>query len=229
MSLIKGVEHAENGEMRLISQNIAEKLGINMSVLMGANIANEVAKGEFCESTLGYSISENASLLKNIFHCDSFRISTIRDIPAVELCGALKNIVAVAAGFADGLGMGDNSKAAIIRIGLVEIVKFCKLLYPSTNSETFFESCGVADLITSCYGGRNRKVGEAFSKCNGSKSISQLEKEMLNGQKLQGPDTAHHVFHKLQSLSLACEFPLFSAVHKICNGEENICDFVKFL
>ena len=152
---------------------------------MGANVAKDMAFDDLCETTIGYSDQTNGDLWKQAFNCDSFQVGLVEDTVGVELCGALKNIVAIGAGFCDGLGYGGNSKAAIIRIGLKEMVKFCKTFYSGIQDDTFLESCGVADLITTCYGGRNRLCAEAFAAAGGSKTLEEIEAELLAGQKLQ--------------------------------------------
>ena len=171
ISLIKGVDASAKG-ISLISDLIASTLSIDVCVMMGANIANEVAKEQFCESTIGYRNQGNGATFKSIMETNYFLINCVPDVEGVELCGALKNIVAVAAGFVDGLGLGENTKSAIIRIGLVEMRRFSNMfrflsgtqsfIDQSSNWETYFESCGVADLITTCFGGRNRRISELF-------------------------------------------------------------------
>ena len=108
-------------------------------------------------------VKEDSSKLPTTILTERFpRVSVVSDTQIVEICGALKNIVACAAGFCDGLKCGDNTKAATIRLGLKEMMKYGEHFYPGGDPATYFESCGVADLITTCYGGRNRKVSEAF-------------------------------------------------------------------
>ncbi|KAK5984422.1 putative glycerol-3-phosphate dehydrogenase 2, partial [Trichostrongylus colubriformis] len=231
ISLIKGVAapYAEKlGGVKLISDEIREILNIDVSVLMGANLAHEVANDDFCEATIGCKKkAQHGAILKKLFNRDNFCINVVEDAHTVELCGALKNVVACAAGFTDGLGYGDNTKAAVIRLGLMEITKFVEHYYPGSNLETFFESCGIADLITTCYGGRNRKVCEAFAKSG--KSLEQIEKEMLHGQSAQGPLTADEVFYMIDKSGVSDKFPLFTAVHKICRGKLKPTDMIPCL
>ncbi|XP_064410381.1 glycerol-3-phosphate dehydrogenase 1-like protein [Latimeria chalumnae] len=227
ITLIKGVDEGPGG-LKLISDIIREKMGIDVSVLMGANIANEVAAEKFCESTIGSKKLEHGLLFKELLQTPNFRITVVDDADTVELCGALKNIVAVGAGFCDGLCCGDNTKAAVIRLGLTEMIAFAKIFCKGpVSTATFLESCGVADLVTTCYGGRNRKVAEAFVKTG--KSIEELESEMLRGQKLQGPQTSAEVYHVLKQKGIVDKFPLFTAVYQICYEGKPVQEMISCL
>uniref|UniRef100_A0A0D9VAU5 Glycerol-3-phosphate dehydrogenase [NAD(+)] n=1 Tax=Leersia perrieri TaxID=77586 RepID=A0A0D9VAU5_9ORYZ len=177
----------------------------------------EIAVEKFSEATIGYKKDkEVATRWAKLFTTPYF---LVEDIEGVEFCGTLKNVVAIAAGLVDGLDMGNNTKAAIMRIGLREMRAFSKLLFPSVRDSTFFESCGVADLITTCLGGRNRRVAEAFARNGGKRSFDDLEAEMLHGQKLQGVSTAKEVYEVLTYRGWQELFPLLSTVHEICIGQ----------
>ncbi|XP_068791605.1 glycerol-3-phosphate dehydrogenase 1-like protein isoform X2 [Struthio camelus] len=220
ITLIKGIDEGPEG-LKLISDIIREKVEIDISVLMGANIANEVAAEKFCETTIGSKILQNGLLFKELLQTPNFRITVVDDADTVELCGALKNIVAVGAGFCDGLRCGDNTKAAVIRLGLMEMIAFARIFCKGqVSTATFLESCGVADLITTCYGGRNRRVAEAFVKTG--KSIEELEQEMLNGQKLQGPQTSAEVYRILKQKGMVEKMAMPISV-KSWIEQENIC------
>lgn len=219
ISLIKGFGEGPDKKFVLISSQIQDLLKIDCSVLMGANLAIEVAQNRFCETTIGCKNPENGKILQQLFNNPNFRVRVVPDRTTVEICGALKNIVACAAGFADGLKWGDNTKSAIIRIGLMEMIRFCRLYFGEDYKvTTFFESCGIADLITTCFGGRNRRVSEQFV-LHPEKSLQQLEEELLQGQKLQGPQTAQEVYELLHVRQHLSQFPLFVAVHKILQRE----------
>ena len=99
---VQGVDVGLGG-LTLISDIIRHSLNIDVSVLMGANIASEVAKEQFCETTIGYRIQHNGELMRKIFNTDYFRVSIVEDVVSTELCGALKNVVGIAAGVIDGL------------------------------------------------------------------------------------------------------------------------------
>ena len=153
------------------------------------------------------------ALMKTLFHRPYFHVRLVSDVAGVSISGALKNIVALAAGFVDGRGWGDNAKAAVMRVGLLEMVKFGKQFFASVHTGTFTEeSCGVADLITSCSGGRNFRC--AKMAVQRSVTVEEVEQQELNGQKLQGTSTAKEVNGFLRTMGMENEFPLFTAVHR---------------
>jgi len=214
VSLVKGGIDIKPNGMELCSEVITKNLKHPAAVLMGANLANEVALDQFAEATLGCPVELDAPLLVSLFDTPTFRVRSAAAVEAVELCGALKNIVALAAGFVDGLDMGNNTKAAVMRIGLQEMESFIQHFYPS-KCTPLLESCGVADLVTTCFGGRNRKCAEAFARGEGKRTWAEIEKEMLNGQKLQGPMTSEELMPILKANKLETKLPLLCAVHAI--------------
>jgi len=234
ISCIKGVDVSPEG-ISLFSDVIGRRLGIYCGALSGANIANEVALEKFSETTIAYDppgtltpVPEefpviNHELWKSLFHRPYFHVSMIHDVAGTSLGGALKNVIAIAAGFVDGMGWGDNAKAAVMRVGILEMRKFGLMFFDSCKSETFTEeSCGVADLITSCAGGRNHKCAK-LSVAQG-KPIEEIEKEVLNGQKLQGTLTAKEVNEFLKARGKENDFPLMTAVHNILIGKAKVED-----
>jgi glycerol-3-phosphate dehydrogenase (NAD+) len=123
--------------------------------------------------------------------------------------------------------MGGNTKSALLRIGLIEMARFGGLFFAGVRNRTMVESCGIADLITTSYGGRNRLCAEAFANERLESGDTQdtpvacqerwtrIEKSLLNGQKLQGTLTAKDVFVSLQSRNLEQQFPLFTTIYQI--------------
>lgn len=206
-------------KMQLISENIRKSMDVRVCTLLGANIASEVAQGQLCECTLGYQEEEAMETVRSAFNSDSFKVSPVKESGEVEVCGALKNVVAVGCGIVAGHGHGINTVAAVIRNGLLEIVKFCDRFVRSDRRDrekgmipaVFFESCGVADLIVTCTSGRNYR----YSKMAAEKNIpiEQIEKEEMKGQRLQGYSTIKELSIFMQLNCVETEYPL---IHAIC-------------
>lgn len=223
-SLIKGISIDKEKGPVLISQCIEDALSpwcTECTALMGANIASDVAQEDFCESTLGYKKSDNrVEALRKMLHTPTFQIQVVKEVAGVEICGAVKNVIALASGLSAGLEFGESTRAALIRIGFQEMSKFIKMFYPDSSNDVYFMSCGLADVIATCFGGRNYRVSKAwteqFSKnISDKKSWQELETEMLNGQKLQGTITVKEMMDVLKLKQCEKDFPLFTEIYEI--------------
>jgi glycerol-3-phosphate dehydrogenase (NAD+) len=214
--LIKGVTF-RGDSIELVSDTIERTLGIKCGGLMGANIANDIAAREYCESTLVFPDLEVCQDWLRILESPYFHVEIIQDIVALQVFGTIKNVIAMAGGFIDGLGFGQSTKAAILRQGLVEMYKFAEWAFPNrgVSLETMLASCGFGDVVASAYGGRNRLCAEAFVKTG--KDFKQLEEELLKGQKLAGIVAAEEVYRLLKTKNARAEFPFFTTVFLICS------------
>jgi glycerol-3-phosphate dehydrogenase (NAD(P)+) len=158
LSVVKGIE--EGTHLRM-SEVIAEELpGRRLAVLSGPNLAREIAAGKPAGSTVASDDPALADELASLLASDRFRVYTNPDVIGVELCGALKNVVALAAGMVDGLELGDSAKAGIITRGLAEMTRLGAA--SGANPQTFAGLAGVGDLIATCMSplSRNRRAGE---------------------------------------------------------------------
>jgi glycerol-3-phosphate dehydrogenase (NAD(P)+) len=158
LSLVKGIE--EDSHLRM-SEVIAQELpGRRVAVLSGPNLAREIAAGKPAGSVVASQDDMLASEMASVLASDRFRVYTNPDVVGVELCGALKNVVALAAGMVDGLQFGDSAKAGIISRGLAEMTRLGVAV--GAHPLTFAGLAGVGDLIATCMSplSRNRRAGE---------------------------------------------------------------------
>jgi glycerol-3-phosphate dehydrogenase (NAD(P)+) len=162
LSVVKGIEQ---GTFARPSAIILETLGPRpIAVLSGPSHAEEVARGLPASVVVASDDDALNIRVQDALNGPTFRVYTNRDMLGVELAGALKNILGVAAGICDGLEFGDNAKAALLSRGLVEIARFaCEM---GARPATFLGLAGVGDVITTCYSkfGRNRAVGEKIGR-----------------------------------------------------------------
>lgn len=162
VSLVKGIE---NLTLRRPSEILEDELpGRNVVALSGPSHAEEVAHR--LPSSVVVAGHDLALLqrVQQLFSTDRFRVYTNTDIVGVELGGALKNVIAIAAGICDGLGYGDNAKAALMTRGIVEMTRFG--IHNGAQEKTFAGLAGLGDLMTTCFSphGRNRSVGVRLGK-----------------------------------------------------------------
>ncbi|MEK6733138.1 MAG: NAD(P)H-dependent glycerol-3-phosphate dehydrogenase [Candidatus Omnitrophota bacterium] len=178
VSVVKGIEEKS---LKRMSEVAIEVLGdVELAVLSGPSIAPEVAAG-IPTAVVVASADEIFSMkTSDIFRAERFRVYTSKDLAGIELGGALKNVIAIASGIADGLGFGANTKAALLTRGLAEMTRLgCAM---GASRETFQGLSGLGDMITTCVSseGRNHRFGQEIGKGNKpelllKKSVMEIE------------------------------------------------------
>lgn len=162
LSAAKGIE--EKTLLRM-SEVVSEELGrVDLAVLSGPNISFEVARGLPAVAVVASRHAAISEHFQDILMSKSFRVYTNDDVVGVELGGSLKNIIALACGIADGLGLGSNAKSALLTRGLVEMSRLGVAM--GARRHTFFGASGLGDLVTTCWSShsRNRYVGEQIGR-----------------------------------------------------------------
>ena len=165
VSLSKGVEQGTNLRMtEVVADVMPSHRRDRIGVLTGPNLAREVAEGQPTASVVAIGDPEAAAMLQQLFMTRTFRVYTNPDVVGCEIAGALKNVIAIAAGIAAGLGYGDNTKAALITRGLAELARLGVAL--GGEPLTFSGLAGMGDLVATCTSekSRNRRVGVELGK-----------------------------------------------------------------
>lgn len=165
VSLTKGIEVDSRKRMsEVMVEEIDGITGSCVAVLTGPNLAKEVVKGFPAASTVACTDEKTAEMLQHIFQAPAFRVYRNTDVVGCELGGAFKNVIAISAGMADGLGLGDNTKATVMTRGLAELARFSVKF--GGQPLTFLGLAGVGDLIATCASpqSRNHYVGIELGK-----------------------------------------------------------------
>ena len=187
VSATKGVEDKTLYRMSQVLSEMLEPAGLLLSIgaLSGPSFAAEVAQGQPTAVTLAFSDPQIATLIQQEFSSESLRLYTSTDVIGVELGGALKNVIAIAAGVAAGVGLGHNSAAALMTRGIAEISRLAVAC--GARRETLAGLSGVGDLVLTCTGSlsRNRTVGEQLGK---GRKLNEIL-ESLGGKVAEGVRT----------------------------------------
>jgi len=179
-----------------------------IAAMSGPNIARELAQHLPATATVASDDVELARVVQQVFSTSTFRVYTNPDLIGVELGGAVKNVIAIAAGILDGLEAGDNAKSALLTRGLVEIARLGAAL--GARRETFSGLSGMGDLITTCVSphGRNRTFGEAIGRGQSMDAILARTNSVVEGVATTRSVLALAQRHKI-------EMPITEAVHAV--------------
>ncbi len=206
LSCTKGIEHGSGKRMtEILRQTFPEN---KIAALSGPNLATEVARDLPTATVIACDDGDCAASLQTALGNPRFRVYTSQDVVSVELGGALKNVFAIAAGISDGLGLGDNAKAALVTRSLAELVRFGVAMGGTANA--FYGLSGAGDLILTCYseGSRNHSVGKRLGRGEPLQEITESMKMVA-----EGIPTARSAWECARRLNITT--PITDEVHSI--------------
>jgi len=220
VNVAKGIE---DDTLMTLTEVIKDEIGdVSVSVLSGPSHAEEVGKKLPTTCVIGAEDEETAHYLQNIFMSPVFRVYTSSDVLGIELGGSLKNVIALAAGMADGLGYGDNTKAALITRGITEIARLGNAM--GAKNSTLYGLSGIGDLIVTCASmhSRNRRAGILMGKGYTMKEAIDEVQMVVEG--VYSAKAAKKLAEKYN-----ISMPIIEAVNRILFENMNAGDAVKEL
>ena len=219
VSASKGIE---NGTLMTVSSILKQLTGHKIAVLSGPSFAKEVVRKLPTAVTLATEDPDVGLILQEIFNTHYFRVYTHTDLLGVELGGALKNVIAIASGISDGLGLGHSARAALITRGIVEIVRLGKSL--GADEKTFSGLSGLGDLVLTCTGplSRNYSVG-----VNLGKGMKLAEILSSTRSVAEGVATALSAYELSKKQGI--EMPIIEQIYKVIYNEKPPADAVSML
>ncbi len=220
LNIAKGIEEETYLTMSEVIEN--EIPQARVAVMSGPSHAEEVSRGIPTTNAVAARDMEIAEYVQDIFMNPKFRIYTNSDVKGVELGGSLKNVIALCCGILDGMGLGDNTKAALMTRGLVEMKRLGESL--GADRETFNGLSGIGDLIVTCTSmhSRNRRAGILIGQ---GKSLQEAQREV--GMVVEGVKSCHAA--KELADKMGVEMPIVSEVYKILYEGESVHNAVQRL
>lgn len=218
MSIISAAKGIENNTLKIMSQVaeeiLPEEYTEKFSCLAGPSFAREVVVKQPTAVTIACQDLAHAEKLQKTYSTDFFRVYTSDDLTGVQLCGALKNVIAIAAGASDGLGFGLNARAALITRGLAEITRLGVVM--GANPMTFAGLSGIGDLVLTCTGdlSRNRTVGLQIGE---GKTLEEITGSM--NMVAEGVRTSVSAYELSKKLNV--EMPIINQVYEILYMEKD--------
>ena len=208
VSACKGLE---SGTLKRMSTVLAEELGVDgrHCVLSGPNLAHEVVQGLPTSTAVASADRDAAEEAQRLLNSSTFRVYTNTDVIGTEMAGALKNPIAIAAGICDGMGLGDNAKAALTARGLAEITRLG--VAAGAQLLTFAGNAGLGDLVATCYSSlsRNHRVGVALAE---GRTLAEAI-ESLGGEVAEGVTTTPPALEMARALGI--EMPIIEMTSRV--------------